>query len=58
MQERSLHEKKRPLAEMIFVTNSLGAVILLAIAGSGGELALLHEPFVAAAMPFASFCAA
>jgi hypothetical protein len=43
VQERSLHEKKRPLAEMIFVTNSLGAVILLAIAGSGGELALLQQ---------------
>jgi len=42
-QERSLHQKKRPLAEMIFVTNSLGAVILLTIAGSGGELAKLQE---------------
>ena len=42
-QERSLHEKRRPLAEMIFVTNSLGAVILLAIAASGGELAKLQQ---------------
>lgn len=43
MQERVLHQKQRPLAEMIFVTNLLGALILHAIAANSGEIALLQQ---------------
>ena len=38
-----LHQKQRPLAEMIFVTNLLGALILHAIAANSGEIALLQQ---------------
>jgi hypothetical protein len=44
-QERALHEKKRPLAEMIFATNSLGAFMLLVMAARNGELDLLAQRF-------------
>ena len=43
LQERVLHQKQRPLAEMIFVTNLLGALILHAIAANSGEIALLQQ---------------
>ena len=41
MQERALRRERRPLAEMILVTNALGACLLFAIAAARGELGLL-----------------
>ena len=43
MQERVLHDKQRPLAEMIFLTNVLGAGLLLLIAGQAGEMTMLKD---------------
>jgi adenosine 3'-phospho 5'-phosphosulfate transporter B3 len=41
MQERALRRERRPLAEMILVTNALGACLLFAVAAARGELHLL-----------------
>ena len=41
LQERALRKEQRSLAEMIFVTNGMGSVLLYAIAGFEGELHLL-----------------
>jgi drug/metabolite transporter (DMT)-like permease len=41
MQERALRRERRPLAEMILVTNALGAGLLFAVAAGRGELRLL-----------------
>ena len=41
MQERALRRERRPLAEMILVTNALGACLLFAVAAARGELRLL-----------------
>ena len=41
MQERALRRERRPLAEMILVTNTLGAGLLFAVAAGRGELRLL-----------------
>lgn len=41
LQERALRKEQRSLAEMIFVTNGLGSVLLYVIAGFEGELHLL-----------------
>ncbi|EKX43679.1 hypothetical protein GUITHDRAFT_41026, partial [Guillardia theta CCMP2712] len=43
LQERALHREHRPLAEMIFVTNGIGAVFLAVIAFFLGELKLFEE---------------
>jgi solute carrier family 35 (adenosine 3'-phospho 5'-phosphosulfate transporter), member B3 len=41
LQERALRKEQRSLAEMIFVTNGIGSILLYIIAGLQGELHLL-----------------
>jgi adenosine 3'-phospho 5'-phosphosulfate transporter B3 len=43
LQEHALKHEHRPLAEMILVTNALGAALLWAVAATRGELSALHE---------------